>query len=149
MLPKAYTELYSIRIPYLIFHHVSITFQFEQRSGVRQNIWTSIAVNLTFSLTLQFDPEKLKKLRPVFKEDGTITAGNSSTLSDGAAVLLLTSAAFADEHKLKILGRIRGFGDAAQVLHFGYHPMCTPVIVHTLFELFNVEPSCWFSSIMR
>ncbi|KAG0606651.1 hypothetical protein M758_9G158300 [Ceratodon purpureus] len=63
---------------------------------------------------LKFDPEKLKKLRPVFKEDGTITAGNSSTLSDGAAVLLLTSAAFADEHKLKVLGRIRGFGDAAQ-----------------------------------
>ena len=79
----------------------------------------SIAVDLTFPLTLQFDPDKLKKLRPVFKEDGTITPGNSSTLSDGAAVLLLTSAAFADEHKLKILGRIRGFGDAAQVLRFG------------------------------
>lgn len=63
---------------------------------------------------LKFDPEKLKKLRPVFKEDGTITAGNSSSISDGAAVLLLTSAAFAHDHNLQILGRIRGFGDAEQ-----------------------------------
>ena len=51
----------------------------------------------------------------MFKEDGTITAGNSSSISDGAAVLLLTSAAFAQEHKLKVLARICGFGDAAQV----------------------------------
>lgn len=63
---------------------------------------------------LKFDPEKLKKLRPVFKEDGTITAGNSSSISDGAAVVILTSAAIAEKHNLQILGRIRGFGDAAQ-----------------------------------
>lgn len=94
------------------------------------------------SLTSQFDPEKLKKLRPVFKEDGTITPGNSSTLSDGAAVLLLTSAAFAKEHDLKVLGRIRGFGDAAQVLR--YHPLCVPHFlystVHSSLQLFYIEP---------
>jgi acetyl-CoA acetyltransferase len=66
----------------------------------------SPAVNLAFSLKLQSDPQKLKKLGPVFKEDGTITAGNSSTFSDGAAVLLLKIAAFADEHEFKVLGRI-------------------------------------------
>lgn len=77
---------------------------------------------------MQFDPEKLKKLRPVFKEDGTITAGNSSSISDGAAVLLLTSAAFAHDHNLQILGRIRGFGDAEQVLHRD----CYLVIFHSM-----------------
>lgn len=64
---------------------------------------------------VQFDPEKLRNLPPVFKKNGTITAGNSPALSDGAAALLLTSAAFAQEHKLPILAHIRGFGDAAQV----------------------------------
>lgn len=64
---------------------------------------------------LQFDPEKLRKLRPVFKENGTITAGNSSSISDGAAVLLLTSAAYAEQQDLPIMARICGFGDAAQV----------------------------------
>jgi acetyl-CoA C-acetyltransferase len=62
----------------------------------------------------KFDPEKLRKLRPVFKENGTITAGNSSSISDGAAVLLLTSAAYAEQQDLPIMARICGFGDAAQ-----------------------------------
>ncbi|KAH9565733.1 hypothetical protein CY35_04G092900 [Sphagnum magellanicum] len=62
----------------------------------------------------KFDPEKLRKLRPVFKENGTITAGNSSSISDGAAVLLLTSAAYAEQQELPIMARICGFGDAAQ-----------------------------------
>ncbi|KAH9565730.1 hypothetical protein CY35_04G092900 [Sphagnum magellanicum] len=64
----------------------------------------------------KFDPEKLRKLRPVFKENGTITAGNSSSISDGAAVLLLTSAAYAEQQELPIMARICGFGDAAQVV---------------------------------
>ncbi|HHO52425.1 MAG TPA: acetyl-CoA C-acyltransferase [Deltaproteobacteria bacterium] len=43
--------------------------------------------------------EKLSKLRPVFKEDGTLTAGNSSALTDGAAAVVLMS-----EDKAKALG---------------------------------------------
>jgi acetyl-CoA acetyltransferase family protein len=44
--------------------------------------------------------EKLARLRPVFRDDGTVTAGNASPLNDGAAALLL-----ADEEGLKEIGR--------------------------------------------
>jgi acetyl-CoA acetyltransferase family protein len=40
---------------------------------------------------MQPDREKMRQLKPVFKEDGVITAGNSSQISDGAAALLLAS----------------------------------------------------------
>jgi hypothetical protein len=65
-------------------------------------------------LSPQFDPEKLRELGPAFEGDGTVTAGNASQISDGAAVLVLTSAAFAEKHDLRPLFRISGFGDAAQ-----------------------------------
>lgn len=58
--------------------------------------------------------EKIPALRPVFSEDGTVTAANASTINDGASALVLVS-----ENKLKSLGlhpvaKIRGFADAAQ-----------------------------------
>lgn len=62
----------------------------------------------------KFDPDKLESLLPAFKADGTITAGNASSISDGAAALLLTSAEFAEKMKLPVLARIRGFCDAEQ-----------------------------------
>lgn len=50
--------------------------------------------------------EKLAALRPAFRPDGTVTAGNSSGLNDGAAVLLLTDDATSSELGGKPLGRI-------------------------------------------
>ena len=50
--------------------------------------------------------EKLKGLRSVFKSDGTVTAGNSSQISDGAAVVMITSDVFAEEHGLEILAMV-------------------------------------------
>ncbi len=50
--------------------------------------------------------EVLSGLPPVFKEDGTVTAGNASQISDGAAALLITSQAFADEHGLDPMAEI-------------------------------------------
>jgi len=50
--------------------------------------------------------ENLAKLRPAFKKDGTVTAGNASGINDGAAVLVLTSAAYAAKKDLKPLARI-------------------------------------------
>lgn len=50
--------------------------------------------------------EALGKLKPAFKKDGTVTAGNSSGLNDGAAALLLMSEEKAKELKLKPLARI-------------------------------------------
>jgi len=53
--------------------------------------------------------EALAALRPAFRADGVVTAGTSSPLTDGAAVVLVTSDAFAARHGLKALARIRAF----------------------------------------
>ncbi len=50
--------------------------------------------------------EKLAKLSPVFSKTGTITAGNSSGITDGAAAIVLASEDFSREHNLKPLARI-------------------------------------------
>jgi acetyl-CoA C-acetyltransferase len=50
--------------------------------------------------------EKLAKLPPVFSESGTVTAGNSSGITDGAAALVLAGEAFVKRHSLKPLARI-------------------------------------------
>jgi acetyl-CoA acyltransferase len=52
------------------------------------------------------DREKMAALKTVFKEDGVITAGNSSQISDGASAILLASAEAVSEHGLKPLARI-------------------------------------------
>jgi len=59
------------------------------------------------------DFDKVRALRPAFKKDGTVTAANSSPLSDGASALMLMSASKAKALGLKPLGRVRGYGDAA------------------------------------
>ncbi|GGI66739.1 hypothetical protein GCM10011482_23930 [Enterococcus alcedinis] len=51
--------------------------------------------------------EKLGQLRTVFKEDGRVTAGNASTINDGASALLLASKEYADQHGISYLGVIR------------------------------------------
>ncbi len=53
--------------------------------------------------------EKLSKLRPAFKKDGTVTAGNASTINDGAAVTLVASEAKAKELGLPVLATIEGY----------------------------------------
>jgi acetyl-CoA C-acetyltransferase len=53
--------------------------------------------------------EKMAKLPPVFSKNGTITAGNSSGITDGAAALVLAGETFVSERKLKPLARIIGF----------------------------------------
>ncbi|MDZ7746899.1 MAG: thiolase family protein [Halobacteriales archaeon] len=52
------------------------------------------------------DMETLGKLPTVFKEDGSVTPGNASGIADGAAGLLLTSRAYADEHDLDVLAEV-------------------------------------------
>jgi acetyl-CoA C-acetyltransferase len=51
-------------------------------------------------------PETLRKLKPAFKKDGTVTAGNAPSTNDGAAALVVTSAAKAEELGLKPMARI-------------------------------------------
>jgi acetyl-CoA acyltransferase len=52
--------------------------------------------------------EKIAGLPPAFEEDGTVTAANASQISDGAAAVLLTSRAFAEERGLEIVAEIEG-----------------------------------------
>jgi acetyl-CoA C-acetyltransferase len=51
-------------------------------------------------------PEKIPNLKPAFKKDGTITAANSSSISDGAASLVLTAESFANKNNLQPMARI-------------------------------------------
>jgi len=57
--------------------------------------------------------ESLQKLRPAFKKDGTVTAGNASGINDGAAMIVLADKAFAIENGLTILAEIKSYGSAA------------------------------------
>jgi 3-oxoadipyl-CoA thiolase len=57
-------------------------------------------------------PEKMAKLRPAFREGGTVTAGNASTLNDGAACTLVASEAGAKELGAEPLARVVAFGVA-------------------------------------
>ena len=57
-------------------------------------------------------PEQLARLRPVFKQGGTVTAGNASGLNDGAAAMLVASERAVADHGLKPLARFVGYGAA-------------------------------------
>lgn len=57
--------------------------------------------------------EKLAKLRPAFKKEGTVTAGNASGINDGAAMLIVMSKEKADALGLKPLAKIVSYANAA------------------------------------
>ena len=59
-------------------------------------------------------PEKIPTLKPAFREGGTVTAANSSSISDGAAALVLTRASQAKEMGLAPIAVIRGHAGHAQ-----------------------------------
>jgi acetyl-CoA acyltransferase len=68
--------------------------------------------------------EALAKLRPAFHANGSVTAGNSSQTSDGAAAVLVTSAAFAKEHGLQPLARFVTYATAGvEPERFGIGPV--------------------------
>jgi acetyl-CoA C-acetyltransferase len=58
--------------------------------------------------------DKLPDLKPAFEKDGTITAGNASSVNDGAAALVLASARAVEKHGLKPLARVLGHASHAQ-----------------------------------
>ncbi|WP_138414244.1 acetyl-CoA C-acetyltransferase [Sinomonas gamaensis] len=79
----------------------------KQRKGDPIPVTTDEGVRPNTSL------ETLAPLKPAFASDGTITAGNSSPLSDGAAALVLTSRAYAEEHGLSWLAVVGKPGQVA------------------------------------
>ena len=61
----------------------------------------------------RFNEAKFGNLRAAFKKDGTITAGNASSLNDGACALVMMTAERAKELGVTPLARVRGYADAA------------------------------------
>lgn len=81
--------------------------------------------------------EKLAKLRAVFTKDGTVTAGNASSINDGAAALVVSSEAYAKEKGLKPMARIIAYstGSVEPKMLF-YAPVKA---VQTLLEVQGVD----------
>jgi acetyl-CoA C-acetyltransferase len=72
--------------------------------------------------------ENLAKLRPAFKKDGTVTAGNASGINDGAAALLLMERSEAEKRGLKPLAQLVSYGHAGvdpRVMGLGPIPSTT------------------------
>jgi acetyl-CoA acyltransferase len=63
-------------------------------------------VNVDEGVRMPPDRERMRLLKPVFKEDGVVTAGNSSQISDGAAALLLASAEAVGRYNLAPMARV-------------------------------------------
>jgi acetyl-CoA acyltransferase len=77
--------------------------------------------------------EALAKLRPAFTLNGTVTAGNSSQTSDGAAAALVTSRALAEELGLEILAVLRGYqvaGVPPEIMGIGPVEAIPKVLAH-------------------
>ncbi len=58
-------------------------------------------------------PESLAKLRPAFRKDGTITAGNAPGLNSGAAAMIVAEAGWAEKHGLEPMARLVAYGVGA------------------------------------
>ncbi len=68
--------------------------------------------------------EKMAKLRPVFKKDGSVTAGNASGINDGAAAVVMMSKAKANEMGLEVLATVKAFaGGGMDPAYMGLGPI--------------------------
>lgn len=86
--------------------------------------------------------EKLLSLRPAFRKDGSVTAGNSSGINDGASVLLLASEEAVKKYNLKPLVEIVGVGQGGVdplVMGLGPVPAIKNVLNKTNMELSDIE----------
>lgn len=79
--------------------------------GVRGKPSTTVSVDEEVA---RLNEEKLRKARPVFTKDGTVTAPNAPSLNDGGAAVVLVSAEKLAELGIKPLARIVGWGEAAK-----------------------------------
>ena len=87
------------------------------------------------------DPSKFDRLRPAFDKAGTVTAANASTINDGAAALLVTSAERADELGLRKLARI--VGDASAALEPEWFTIAPVQALARLYERTGTNAGDW------
>ncbi len=86
--------------------------------------------------------EALAKLRPAFKKDGTVTAGNASGINDGAAILIVMSERKAKEMGLEIMAYIRGYASGGvdpAYMGLGPVPAIKNVMKKTNMDLKDME----------
>ena len=85
--------------------------------------------------------DQLAKLKPAFKEGGSVTAGNSSSLNDGAAAVLVVSAHYARAHGLEPMARIRSMATAGvppRVMGIGPVPATRKALERTKLSMEDV-----------
>ena len=86
--------------------------------------------------------ESLSSLRPAFKTDGVVTAGNSSGINDGAAALILTTREVANTLNLPILATLTGYAEAGvdpSIMGIGPVPAIEKLIQRTHIPLDRVD----------
>lgn len=86
--------------------------------------------------------EGLSKLRPAFKKDGTVTAGNASGINDGAAMLIVMSREKADALGLKPLAKILSYGNAAldpKIMGYGPVPATKIALARANMEISDID----------
>ncbi len=82
--------------------------------------------------------ESLGKLPPVFHENGTVTAGNSSGITDGASAMLLVSLSFLEKHNLTPLARVIDYAQAGvppEIMGIGPVPATEKLLARTNMQL--------------
>ncbi len=86
--------------------------------------------------------EKLGTLRPAFKKDGSVTAGNASGINDGASFVLLASQQAVDEYGLKPMAELVGWGQGGvdpQVMGLGPVPAIANALTDAGLKLSDIE----------
>ena len=86
--------------------------------------------------------EALRRLKPAFANNGSVTAGNSSQVSDGAAAVILVSESYLIKHNLKPLGKFLGFsvaGVPARIMGIGPVKAIPKVLKQTNLTLEDID----------
>lgn len=86
--------------------------------------------------------DKLSKLRPAFKKDGTVTAGNASGINDGASMLVVMSGEKAKALGLKPLVRIVSYGNAAldpKIMGYGPVPATRAALLKAKMKIGDID----------
>lgn len=86
--------------------------------------------------------EALAGLKPAFDQDGSVTAGTASPLTDGCAAVLVASEEYAKTHKLPVMARIRAVsvaGCAAEIMGIGPVPATSKVLARAGLKIGDIE----------
>jgi acetyl-CoA C-acetyltransferase len=87
------------------------------------------------------DLEKMRQLRPAFSKTGTVTAANASTINDGAAALLVTSADVARQRGYPVLARV--LADSSAAVEPKWFTVAPVHALATLYERTGTKPLDW------